>query len=130
MSNANTPYQLNFDSPLKDAFSESPNHFDVPWYDTIRDGVSEGDTIFNVYAVTPGAADEHIADVIMQSLFYTSVFGDTRLYFQHRKVGQFDQPLWGENKREWFRLEDRVDNRIRGRVFNNIPNTWPTNSDA
>lgn len=104
-------------------------HIDVPWYDTVRDGVNAGDTIFNVYAVTPGAGEEHIADVVMTTPFYTSVFGDRRLYFQHRKVAHFDLPLWGENGREWFRLEDRVDSRLRGRVFNSIPDTWPTHSD-
>ena len=63
----NVPFQLNFHSPLKDRFADSPNHFDTPWYETLRDGVAEGDTIFEVYAYSPEDGEVHVANVVMES---------------------------------------------------------------
>ena len=129
----NVPFQLNFHSPLKDRFADSPNHFDTPWYETVRAGVAEGDTIFEVYAYSPEDGEVHVANVVMESELHTSEFGDKRLYFRHRNPIPNDFPYWAEDKRRaWRKIENvgRLDQKKAVNIWGlEVPDTWPTDSD-
>ena len=129
----NVPFQLNFHSPLKDSFATSPSHFDTPWYETVRAGVDEGDTIFEVHAYSPEDGEVHVANLVMVSELHTSEFGDTRLYFRHTKTPGNDKPYWPDDKRRaWWLIEkeSKLDNTDPTNLWGDqVPDTYPTDSD-
>ena len=80
------PYTLKYTSAYK---KEVPyeRETDKQWYEVVQRDVKAGNTIFEVHAqLGPGGAFEKVADIKMLTDFTTSLFGDSRLHFQHVRV--------------------------------------------
>jgi len=81
------PWELHFKAPAdkKANFDFADNSEN--WYDRLRTLLSEGDTIYEVYACSaPGDenCEEKIADVVLQTDLIASATADEKLYFRHR----------------------------------------------
>ena len=115
-ADVNFPYELRFRSPAKERFDFEDN--EDPWWARLREGLSAGDTIYEVYGLTApealGGVEVKIADVKMQSDLYTSETADEYLYFRHRAlhhdVRRFKERSWKmhENKTNRFVRNDET----------------------
>ena len=101
------------------------------FYDQLKNAISSGDTVFEVYAKTaPSDLDGElvkVADIVLTSDLYTSRFGDERLHFQHVRVWN-DYNVWPT---EWrYATEDvhfdQVPENTWGRT---VPAVWPENEE-
>jgi len=95
-----TPFELRFIAPdrIRDRFEDEQS--EAPWYEELRDRISSGEVIYEVYAHTPeydgGPGEEEevkIADVILRSDLYTSEWADKKLFFKHEHVHP-DRKFW------------------------------------
>ena len=91
------PWELSFKAPsaivgqIPDAKSETDN-----WYDQVKQVAVLGETILEVWAKTDPYDTEswvHIANIELLSDMVTSLFGDQRLYFGHKRFG-YDKTYW------------------------------------
>jgi hypothetical protein len=128
------PYELEFTSPKQ--FPRELQFYDgnpdepIMFYSQLMDELNEGDIVFEVRAPVDPTAEtvemEHIANIRLLTNFRTSFFGDTRLFFQHKRTSH-DRKLWPV---AWRRLaEDPVFDRTDA---NNlwgfeVPDVWPDN---
>lgn len=131
VEDSHTPYELDFRSTMH--FSDDPeidaDGNQVTWYEQLRT-IEAGSTLFEVYGMTaPHELDGeyvHIANVNMITSPITSLFGDQRLHFNHRRLGN-DHFIWPE---EWRRyMDERIDQLdTNNRWGNDVPtgeNGWP-----
>uniref|UniRef100_A0A7S3I4L1 Uncharacterized protein n=3 Tax=Choreotrichia TaxID=141411 RepID=A0A7S3I4L1_9SPIT len=140
------PYQLYFRAPeefrgdLTDEqkFDEDGNQ--IHWVDHVRDTLSEGDVIYEVYAQVepffPGTEDDElvlddklvmIAEVKLLTDLQTSRWGDEKLFFQHRQINR-DRRFWPLS---WKRLNEdvRFDKRLPENTFGNETPEWPQDTE-
>ena len=90
-ANVNIPYELHFSSTF--SFPDSPQYDSdgnqITWYDQLKT-IKSGESVLEVFAMTaPPALNGElvkIADIVLETDLYTSVFGDERLHFQHVRV--------------------------------------------
>ena len=86
--NVKIPYELRFKLPeaRKQDFAFTDNNED--WFERVKAGLSEGDVIYEVYALTApeplGGEEVLIANVRLQTELQFSQRGDEFLYFRHR----------------------------------------------
>jgi len=124
------PYELQFESPFKDALND-PDIADDIWYRQIQQKIYKDDVILKVYALTapPSLGPEesrrvHIADIKLLSDLYTSKWGDSELFFKHKRVLE-DRRYF---PKEWARQAKR-DEQCFSKVKNfkdQIQGTWPS----
>ena len=97
------------------------------FYDQLKTTIADGDTLFEVYAMTaPPDLDGElvkIADIVLTSDLYTSRFGDERLHFQHVRVWN-DYQFW---PREWRRAHNdvHIDQTPENTWGRTVPAVWP-----
>ena len=99
-----TPYQLIFKTPdaIKNRFSsEQPDSY---WYEDIKSSIDQGEVLYEVFAYRPAttvASEEEIkiANVRLNSLLFTSNWGDEHLYFRHHRIGR-DRGYWPKDLKE------------------------------
>ena len=96
--------------------------------------VKVGETIVEVFARSEpesiGGGLVHIANVVLLSDLFTSLQGDARLHFQHRRVHE-DFKFWPKNVRNAIsdpRLERRVDFKTTT-YWKEAAEAWPQNDD-
>lgn len=90
------PWELGFKAPESIVNMIPDAKSDTEWYDQVKSVASNGDTILNVWAKTDPYDDDswkHIADLVLLSDMVTSLFGDQRLFFQHKRFG-YDKDYW------------------------------------
>lgn len=107
----------------------------VMFYDQLIRDSNEGDVILEVFAkLAPDAyavaGEENlvkIADVRLLTPLKTSVFGDTRMHFQHVRVNP-DMRLW---PRGWKRTETFIEPTLPENMLSYPLPAWPeTNEEA
>lgn len=104
---ASTPYELDFRSTVH--FDDEPEldaqQNQVTFYEQLR-RIEAGTTLFEVYGLTApselGGEWVHLANVNMVTSPITSLFGDQRLHFNHRRLGN-DLRIW---PRAWRAYQD------------------------
>ena len=111
----------------------------MPWYEQVKAVAGVGDTIFNVMALTSPMASEnpqniHVADVVLLTKMYTSLFGDERLFFRHQRV-KFDAKYWPKawKKAHWAgELGARFSGEAREALRWNspVPTGWPAEDNC
>ena len=133
IDNIKTPFELRFIAPdrVKNKFSDEQS--EEPWYEVIKEQLSAGDTIYEVYAHTPeyrGGPDEEtnikIADLVLRTDLETSEWADTKLYFKHKHVHP-DRRRWDRGLQELnldflFDREELDWDQI-------VSDYWPTDRD-
>ena len=97
-----TPYQLEFKAvPAVQNLNDEQNPLE--WYKPLMDNIDAGDDLFEVWAWSEpkdcGGVYEQIATIKLQTKLHTSIKGDERLYFQHRRV-MGDRRLWDKCAKE------------------------------
>jgi len=81
------PWELHFKAPADQKANFDFDDNSENWYDRLRDLLSEGDTIYEVYACTaPGDenCENKIADVVLQTDLIASATADEKIYFRHK----------------------------------------------
>lgn len=127
----NAPYGLEYESTTHLA-----NDNLAPWYDRVKDEWNPSiDTgiekpFIDVYAWTaPKTLDGKrvkIAEIVLKSKLYTSVTGDQRLFFQHKRI-KHDRKYW---PRAWKNVDFQAP-RDRDTTFAGIDNwTYTSEEDA
>lgn len=126
----NVPYEVSYTSNYHTHYTVNGNK--VSWLDQLRDNIKDGDTIMEAWAWTgppdlPGSEHVHIANIVLKTDLYTSVFGDNRLFFQHRRAHRDYRrwpAAWDDHKHDWF---EKNEDTIWGKE---VPQgVWPTNDE-
>jgi hypothetical protein len=97
------PYELHYKSALPDSFDATNTDDKFKWYTHLKE-IPAGTDLFEVWGWSSHkdceGVYEKVAVIRLQTKLYTSVAGDERLYFQHRRVGT-DRRYWNScSKRE------------------------------
>lgn len=101
------------------------------FYDQLK-RLEVGQPIFEVHALTAPASigGEYIkiADIILKTELVTSKFGDTNLYFRHRRV-QSDYKYWPKTWRQGYK--DAAFENGEGDTWGNVvpAGVWPETDD-
>lgn len=140
------PYQLYFRAPeefrgeLTDEQKFDADGNQIHWVDHVKDTLTEGDVIYEVYAqyepFFPGTEDDElvlddklvmIAEIKLQTDLVTSEWADEKLFFQHKQIAK-DRKFW---PRSWRRLNEdpRFDKRDPDNVFGNETPAWPQDTE-
>ena len=110
------PYTLRFvsDYGFKSERSLSADGTEENWYDQLKAAIKSGDTVFSVLVETKPLNENYvkqfpkeepgeeikIGEIRLSSDLFTSVFGDEKLYFQHRGVNT-DRRFWTRSWRTY-----------------------------
>jgi hypothetical protein len=95
------PYSISFNSTTFSTELAGVNG-KGPWYEQLKEQSQVGKTIMHVYGwdkapAHPNATEHHIADIELITDLIFSDWGDSRLFFQHRRAHR-DYRKWGEWK--------------------------------
>ena len=123
------PYQLEYEGT-----HNFPNDSEEWWYERLKEHYNEkfedGEevTVLKVFGWdAPEALDGqrvHMADIILKTPLYTSLAGDSRLFFQHERVWA-DRRVW---PKEWRRLREDPKFEKEETEFPGIDD-WPDNDE-
>ena len=110
------------------------------WYDQLKAAIKSGDIIFSVLAQTKPLSENFIkqfpneepgeeikiGEIRLNSDLFTSVFGDEKLFFQHRGVNT-DRRFWNKQWRSFKGGDVFISNKKPENIYGQIvPDTWPT----
>ena len=104
----------------------------MPWYEQLQ-RIPAGTRLYEVFGITnpPEIAEEFpnlgltsdrmkIGDIILETELMTSNFGDTRLFFQHDRVGK---DLRLNREKRWGAFQERINRK-------DPENTWLPNNET
>ena len=110
------------------------------WYDQLKAAIKSGDIIFSVLAQTKPLSENFIkqfpneepgeeikiGEIRLNSDLFTSVFGDEKLFFQHRGVNT-DRRFWNKQWRSFKGGDVFISNKVPENIYGQaVPDTWPT----